>query len=263
MSHAWRAGSRLSSALLGVLLMTPSVSQTQEDRTLDCDGRVALHALMALSDAHLQKLSDVLTLLASTSEARSGNWNRIRPGLAGAAPITIPAVLWYAAPDGKYWTLHEGRVAAANLSDRPYFPRVLAGERIMGTLVVSRSTNRNTAIVAVPVKGANGSVVGVLGGSVHLDSLAALLRAELGGLDREHLFFALGEGGLGALNSDPTLIFTEPIKLGDAEMQRAFREILGSQHGTVTYSFRGTRRTVLYQKSPVTGWWYAFGTGRQ
>jgi hypothetical protein len=30
----------------------------------------------------------------------------------------------------------------------------------------------------------------------------------------------------------------------------------------VTYSFRGRERTMLYRRSPVTGWWYAFGATR-
>jgi hypothetical protein len=88
---------------------------------------------------------------------------------------------------------------------------------------------------------------------------AALLRESIGGLDRDHIFFAIGDGGLGALNSDPALIFTEPMKLGDEGMTRAFSEMLSGQHGVVSYNFRGSRRTVIYRRSPVSGWWYGFG----
>jgi hypothetical protein len=115
-------------------------------------------------------------------------------------------------------------------------------------------------IVAVPVRGRNDSVIGVLGASVHLDSLAALLRRELGGLDDRLLFFAVDDQPLGALNSDSSLIFTEPMRLGDAGMRRAFTEMLAADSGTVTYEFRGGRRTVLYRRSPITRWWYGFGT---
>lgn len=130
---------------------------------------------------------------------------------------------------------------------------------MLGDLVVSRSANRNTAIVAVPVRSRDGAVVGVLGSSIHLDSLTAIVSKEIGGLDPAHIFFAIGSGGLGALNSDPRLIFTEPMKLGDEGMRRAFSEMLSGSDGTVTYNFRGSRRTVLYRKSTVSGWWYGFG----
>jgi hypothetical protein len=245
-------------ALTTFLRQAPCCPADSRDAAFDVDGRVALSALVSLSDAHLQKLADVLGLLATTDAVRSGDWARIRAPLADAARVNVPAVLWFARPDGSYWTSTQGR-APGSLADRPYFARVLAGTTIVGDLVVSRSTSRNVAIVAVPVRGRSESVIGVLGASVHLDSLSALLRRELGGLDDRLLFFAVDDEPLGALNSDSSLIFTEPMRLGDAEMRRAFTEMLGGESGTVSYEFRGGRRTVLYRHSPVTGWWYGFG----
>jgi hypothetical protein len=40
------------------------------------------------------------------------------------------------------------------------------------------------------------------------------------------------------------------------------REILSHEEGMASYSFRGNRRDVLYCRSPVTGWCYAFGVLR-
>lgn len=227
--------------------------------TFTVDGRIALHALMSLTDGHLQKLADILAVLATSDVVRSGDWERMRGALASVARVNVPAALWFAEPGGGYWTTAQGR-AQANLADRPYFSRVLAGRVVVGDLVVSRSTQRNTAIVAVPVRGRDSAVVGVLGGSVHLDSLSALLRREMGGLGDGLLFFAVDTQPLGAIHSDSTLIFTEPMRLGDAEMQRAFTEMLAGREGVVTYEFRGGRRTVLYRRSQITGWWYGLGS---
>ncbi|HET7224577.1 MAG TPA: hypothetical protein VFK69_02595 [Candidatus Eisenbacteria bacterium] len=224
------------------------------------DGSIALHSFMALSDGHLQKLADALRLVSTMDEVRTGEWERIRGPLAQVGSMTVPAVLWFAEPNGAYSTLR-GR-AVGNLADRPYFPRALGGQIVIGDLVVSRSANRNTAIVAVPVRGRDDQIVGVLGASVHLDSLGALIREEMGGLGANLRFFAIDATPIGALNSDPTLIFTEPMKLGDEGMKRAFAEIISHQEGVVTYTFRGQERTMLYRRSPVTGWWYAFGTTR-
>jgi hypothetical protein len=98
----------------------------------------------------------------------------------------------------------------------------------------------------------------VLGSSVELDSLSVRIHREMA-LPAGYVFFAIDSQPLGALHSDPELIFTEPMKLGDKEMERAFAEILSRQEGIVTYPFRGTRRTVLFRKSPLSGWWYGFG----
>lgn len=258
----------LRSALLGTALAIGTSGARAQGRTSPATttaaapftvaGSVALHSLVSLSDGHLQKLSDVLGILATTDAVRSGEWERIRVPLADAARVNVPAVLWFARTDGTYWSVAQGRVAGT-LADRPYFSRALAGRTVLGDLVVSRSTARNVAIVAVPVRGRNDAVVGVLGASVHLDSLSALLRREMGGLEAGLIFFAVDAKPLGALNSDTTLIFTEPMRIGDAGMRRAFTEMLASHEGAVTYDFRGSRRTVLYRRSPVTGWWYGFG----
>lgn len=229
------------------------------DSTVVVDGEVALASLMSLGDGHLMKLAAFLEVLAS-GEARSGDWSRIRGPLAEVARHNVAAVLWYARPDGSYWTAAEGR-AAGNLAERAYFPRLMAGEAVTGALVVSRSTGRSVAIVAVPVLGADGRVIGALGSSIHLDSLSQRLAHEMR-LPPDIVFYAIDSTPLGALNRDPGLIFTEPLKLG-ADLARAIREMMAHEQGVVIYEFLGSRRTVRYRKSPVTGWWYALGVARQ
>lgn len=249
---------RLSLVIGALVAGPPPGAGAPGAQALSVDGHVALSSFMALGDAHLTKLADVFRLLATTEEARSGEWERIRGPLADVAPMIVPAVLWFARPDGSYATVQQGP-ATASLADRAYFPRALGGETVLGDLVVSRSTSRNTAVVAVPVRGRDNAVVGVLGASIHLDSLGALIREEMGGLPENLFFFAIDSTPMGAIHSDPSLIFTEPMRLGDEGMRKAFTEILAHREGTVTYSFRGGPRTVLYRKSPVTGWWYAIG----
>jgi hypothetical protein len=222
------------------------------------DGKIALHALMSIGDAHLMKLADALKMLAANDAVRSGDSQRIHGPFAALAKVNVPAVYWFARPDGSYWTLDKGHVAAT-LSGREYFPRLLAGQTVIGELVVSKSTNRNTAIVAVPVHGAGNTVVGALGTSVHLDSLSAIIRKEMGGLEKNLFFYSFDAKPLVALHADPTIIFIEPMKQEDEGLQQAFKEMLSRKEGRVKYIFRGVRRTVLYSKSSVTGWRYCFG----
>ena len=221
-------------------------------------GKTALHALMAISDAHMLKVAHALNILATTDAARSGNWEQMQPPFARLAGMNVPAVYWFSHPDGTYWTLNKGR-ATAKLSDRLYFPRVLAGQTVIGELVVSHSTNRNTAIIAVPVHGQNNSIIGVLGCSIYLDSLSALIRDEMGGLDDGLFFYSFDAKPLVALHSDPTIIFIEPMKQEDEGLQQAFKTMLSDREGEVNYVFRGVQRTVLYCTSPVTSWWYGLG----
>lgn len=222
------------------------------------DAQLALHSLMSISDAHLKKIADEFALLATADEVRQGKWDRIREPLAKLARMNVAAVYWFALPDGSYWTLDSGRVTG-NLADRPYFPRLLAGQTVLGDLVVSRSTGSNTAIVAVPVRKNDNKLAGALGCSVHLDSLSVLVKQEMGGLEPGLLFYAINSQPLVAINSNPELIFLDPLSLEEEGIRESFRTMLSTSKGVVTYTFRGVRRTVLYRQSPVTAWWYAFG----
>lgn len=224
--------------------------------TFTVDGKVALASLMALSDGHLLKLADSLQSVAATAEAQSGDWEKIKEPLARAGQLNVPALNWFALPDGSYWSVQEGK-AAGNLSTRAYFPTVLAGKTVIGDLVVSRATGRSVAIVAVPVVRPDNTVAGVLGSSVYLDQLGARLEREMD-LDNTMIFYSIDAQPLVGLDWDPGLIFVDPTKLGE-DLRRAISEMLARKEGVVSYFFRGKRRTVLFRRSPVTGWWYAFG----
>ena len=151
----------------------------------------------------------------------------------------------------------QGR-AAGNLSDRSYWPRLMGGQVVLGDLVASKATGKSTAIVAVPIRGTTGSIVGVVGSSLYLDSLSLLLKRELD-LRPDLIFFSVDATPIGALQDDPEQIFLDPYALNEPELERAIREMLTREEGVVNYRFRGKGRTVLYRKSHVSGWWYAFG----
>jgi hypothetical protein len=223
------------------------------------DGSIALASLISLSDHHLQKLADSLEMLAATPAARSADWAKIKDPLRELGKTNVEALLWFARPDGSYRSVPEGK-ATGTLGDRPYFSRLLARKRVLGDLVVSKATGKCTGIVAVPVFRGDGSVAGALGGSVYLDRLSERIQQEMD-LDERVIFFSFDAEPLLGLVYDPSLIFVNPNRLG-AEVSKAFTEMRSRQEGIVTYTFRNRQRTVLYRKSPVTGWWYGFGSVR-
>jgi len=221
------------------------------------DGRVALSSLMSLSDGYLQKMADSMQLAAATDAARSGEWADIRGPLASLARRNVSALNWFARPDGSYWSVQNG-AEEGNLAHRDYFPKVLAGETVIGDLVVSTSTGKPVAIVAVPIVGADGSAVGILGASVHLERMAARIERDMA-LEEQTIFYSFDDTPLVALDWDPKMIFLEPMKSGDDELTEAFRRMMKKQSGVVEYTFGGKKRTVIFRRSGVTGWWYAFG----
>ena len=228
-----------------------------EPKDFVVEGRVALASLMSLGDGHLQQIANHFQMLAISEDGRSAEWERIRDPLRKVDEFGVRGLVWFALPDGSYWSVQAGK-AAGNLSDRGYWPRLMAGQTVIGDLVASRATGKSSAIVAVPVRNASGSIIGVLGSSVYLDSLSLLLKREMD-LQPDEIFFSIDATPIGALQDDPSQIFLDPFALGEPELERAIREMLTKDEGVVNYRFRGKRRTVLYRKSDVTGWWYAFG----
>lgn len=217
---------------------------------------VGLSALVALSDGHMRGVADDLALIAADDDVRSGDWARIAAPLGRVRDANVAGAYWYAKPDGSYWTVDEGR-AERRLSDRAHFQAAMAGRTVVGDLVVSRSTGRNVGIVAVPVKGKDGAVAGVLGASVYLDRLSAQLREELG-LGRGEHFYAFDAEERVALHPDSPKIFVRAEAFGP-EVQRAFGEMRERGEGFVRYTYEDRPRTLIYRRSDVTGWWYAFG----
>lgn len=220
------------------------------------DARVAVASLMSLADGHFKTMADTLETLADTDEARSGNWDRIRGLLAQAGRTNVAAVLTYARPDGTYWTVQSG-LQTAKISDRAYFREAMGGQTVIGQLVKSRSTGRPVAVIAVPVFGGSHRVTGILGAAVYLDSLSALLKREMA-LNDNDIFYSFDANALVGVNWDPKQIMLEPRRMSP-ELDRAFGEMLKHDSGVETYPHRGKYRTVVYVKSPVTRWWYAFG----
>lgn len=223
--------------------------------TVAVDGTVALASLVTISDGHLLKIADQFKILATRQEVIKGDWGKIKPLLAKVSDRNVPALLWFAYPSGDYRTVqHDG--ANLNLRSRPYFPRLLAGQTVIGDLVVSKSTGKNIAVVAVPVFQQK-KVVGVLGASVYLDKLSERIKQEMA-LPPNMIFYSFDSKPLLALVWDQGLIFSEPKDLGE-EVDKAFREMVKKEEGTITYSFRGKTRHVLFKKSPMTNWRYAIG----
>ncbi len=228
----------------------------ESGRVFEVDANVGLSALVAIADGHLQRMADGLRVLALSEQARSGKWADVEGPLGEVAKLNVTALNGFALKDGSYWSVQNGR-EKGNLSTREYFPKVLAGNVVLGDLVVSKATAESVAIIAVPVKGRDGSVVGVLGASVYLKPLSERIREEMK-LGADLIFYSFDASPRLALVWDENLIFTNPRDLGP-EVDQAFTEMLKKDHGVIRYTFRDTPRTVVFRKSTVTGWRYALG----
>ena len=211
---------------------------------------LALDILVAETDGQLKAILRPLELMALTTEAQSGEWQNIRPLLAMLEGKEADALLWYALPNGTYYTVSDG-LASANLKTRSYFPVVLGGNESVGMVVVSHATGKNAAIVAVPVRNQQ-AVTGVLGASVYLDTLTDTLRSEVPG---PFVFYAIDTESRFALHSDRGQISRNVTTIGpETSFGQAIGTIRSRDSGTVEYDDGGIHYMARFRSDPLTGW---------
>jgi Cache domain len=253
-----------TAGVIVLFLMVSLPAMAAEDRSAALDGsgvsttelRLLLNSFVALGEGHVEHVLRGLKLMSATGEVQSGKWEDMRPILAefGRSGIKAAAV-WFALPDGSYYTVKKG-LTEFNLRDRPYFPRLMAGEEVAGDLVVSKSTGKRTAIVAVPVK-RNGKIIGALGASLSVEEISRMLDEKMA-LPDNMVFYALDASGQTSLHRNAALLFAYPSDMGSRSLTEKVREMLSKRDGVLSYDFEG-KRTVVFRKSPLTGWTFAVG----
>jgi hypothetical protein len=218
-------------SILGVcLVLVAGTLGCGENQQVDrMDTSVGVSALVALADSHISSYANALDALAMTQEVQSGNWDEMVGLLTEVEQAQVPGTVWFVLPDGSYSSVDLGKTDQ-NISDRAYFPGLIAGNKVLGNLVVSKSTGKKSLIAASPII-KDGEVIGGLGVSIFLDDLSNTLTEELS-LPDDMVFYATSEAGNVTLDSDTQLIFeTSPI----------------------------LAKNVVYKTSPLTGWRFALG----
>ncbi len=248
----------LMTAIMLAVFCTAS-NAAQKDNEADSlmfDAGVTVSSLMTISDAYIKSLSDRLEVAAVSEEAASGKPERIMPMLKKIEEQEKgDAVAWFALPDGSYYTVDRG-LMDKNLKDRAYFPVVLAGKISVGELVISKSTNQVSTIIAVPIK-KDESVTGVLGVSLFTRKLSVLINKNMR-FEDDVVFYALNKEHITVINKKPGLVNLDPEAQGNSSMTMAIKEMMSMDEGIVEYDFHGKRR-VAFMKSRYTNWWYAVG----
>jgi methyl-accepting chemotaxis protein len=245
----------LALSMPAVAVESPATAQ-QRDQANITDLQSHLNSFAALAEDHVANVMNSLKLIAITQEAQSGKWENIKPLLEELNKSGIQAAaVWFVRPDGSYYTT-EKDLTGSNLRDRAYFPKLMNGEEVPGSLVISKSTGERSAVVAAPIK-KNGAIIGGLGASLDVKEVSAMINAKMG-LPQDMVFYALNEKGQAALHRKAELLFAYPSDMGSPSLKEKTREMLSKRDGVVNYDFQG-KRTVVFKKYPVTGWTFALG----
>ena len=201
-------------------------------------------------DSVFMNAQDSLELIASTPEAKSGDWKEIKRYLEQLKQ-NLPGVYFYLLPDGNYYSVALD-YTNLNLSDRAYFKSLFSGNPVRGFPIYSRSSGKKSALMAVPVV-VDGKVTGALGASIFLDDLHDKLNLEFA-LPEKYTWFALNSDGLMMLDDDSDFIFMNALTQGSKSLRDAVSQALKSESGPVQYELDSPRHG-NYLKLPHMEWW--------
>lgn len=249
----------LLQALAFFLLILPGPGFAQSTR--EADTQSLLSAFASYTDLRISSVQQSVEILAATSEVKSGRWENMKGLLSGYQQSDGGGLIaWYARPDGRYYTVEKG-LMDVTLNDRSYFPELMSGKKVIGALVVSKSTGQRSAVIAVPVMD-GGKVVGAIGTSVFLDKLSERIASVLS-LRQEASFFSLAPSGLTTLHKKTERHFLDPRELGSPSLKKATEEMLTKDSGQVTYEFDNAMKKAFYRTSPLTQWKFAIISDEQ
>ncbi len=237
-----------------LMIVIPCIGFTQPtgaEVPVSQDAQSLLSAFVAYADLRMKSVQQSVEILASTAAARSGKWKNMEALLTDYQRSDGGLIVWFVRPDGTYYTPGKG-LMPVRLSDRSYFPGLISGGKVMGSLVISKATGQRSAIIAVPMK-ENGKVIGAIGVSLFLDRLSEDVSSALA-LRGDASFFALAPDGLTTLHRKIDRHFLDPRELGSTTLKKATEEILSNLAGVTNYEFDNATKTAIYRTSPLTHW---------
>jgi hypothetical protein len=199
------------SLFLALVMIAPGCGSGAGD--LKIDAEMGVSALAALADSHIKGYVDSMEALALTEEVQSAQWAEMESLLKKVEDAGALGIVWFVLPDGSYYTVELGPTGQS-LSDRAYFQDLIDGNKVIGSIVVSKATGKNSLVAAVPVKKGN-DVVGAIGCSIFLEELSLRLASEIK-LPNDMIFWAANQDGDVALHSDTTMILNEAAELPES-----------------------------------------------
>lgn len=230
----------------------PSVHSPE---SFDLDARAAMGVTASLIEQYLHHALTSLRLIAAAPATRSGIWPEIRPAMVTLCQA-IPGAALYIEADGNYYSVERG-YTGLNLSDRDYFEDLFNGHEIHGSLIYSRSTGKQSVLMAVPVID-EGEVTGAVALSIFLDDFQQLISESLS-LPDGYLWYVIDENASTVLHPRRDFVFMNPAEQGSPSLRLAIENILAGREGYTTYVFAGRNTCILYTTLNFNNWRLIFG----
>lgn len=163
---------------------------------------------------------------------------------------SIYEILFVTDTEGNFETTLD---AKGSVRERDYFPVVMSGKTAISDPVISNSTGEPIIVVATPIKNDAGQIVGVMAGTVHMETFNNIVSGIT--LGRTGYGYAVNGQGmmLAGPNRDDVLnrnILEDP----NESLRDVGQRMVAGEHGHDIYSLDGSERFVCFAPVKSTGW---------
>ncbi len=150
-----------------------------------------------------------------------------------------------------------------NLKERPYYQDALQGKSVVTDPIISREDNKTLIVnYAVPIKGDDGKVVGVLIGARHGDELSAITNdIVLGTTGRAFMVNGTGTS-VAHYNQDSVITGENVIELAKTDetlvtLANIMSKMISGETGFGEYTYNDINKFVAYAPVANTNWFLA------
>jgi len=204
----------------------------------------------------------VLEGIANRLVIRSMEWEKQQPAMENELKRTGFKAMAIVGLDGK---ARYADNTEANLADRSYIKKALAGETVMSDVIISKVTNSAVIMVATPIKDDNSAIVGLLVGRLPGDVLTVVTDS-MGFGERGYSYIVDGKGTV-VSHKNRDLInnqmnFIEEAKKDSkyAGMAEIITQMINLKTGCGNYLYDGSTRFIGYAPIAGTDWSFAIGS---
>ncbi|HOR86515.1 MAG TPA: EAL domain-containing protein [Bacillota bacterium] len=199
-----------------------------------------------------------IRVYANSPIVKTMDWDQIEPYLREevAGRLDIYDHFMVADPDGDYNTTLRRNVG--NVSDREYFKAAMEGNANISNPITSRTNKKPITIVAAPIIGDNGEIIGVMAGSINLVKLSKIIH-NLKYNYPDSYSYVVDKNGYIVAHLNEEFILQNVAYLGsgtaDDYVAQMHSEILANEKGYNKYHSKNNTFMNYYHKIPNTDNW--------
>ncbi|AGF56683.1 methyl-accepting chemotaxis protein [Clostridium saccharoperbutylacetonicum] len=150
---------------------------------------------------------------------------------------------------GKQIARSDGKTQFDDLSDRDYIKTALSSKKtVVSDVIISKTTGKPAAVIAVPIFNENNQLQGVLGGTL-----------DLAVIDEMRNKIKIGETGYAFVTDKQGQILVHPDQKMKEERtnvsdMEVVKRALSGEAGAISYEYGGEEVFGSYTAVPITGW---------